>query len=180
MLQPGAFQVFCTFPAPWALRRWDSSAGCQVEHTWNTPVTGQEPFLRTSPSCRSISVVPWWARTQSRPLAFKQTVQCASGLALPWSSHAAGVTTVLQPDHEPSRTGGGDGEAKLCQEWAQGMQQRSHCRAGTNTCRSFQPAACWNSWTEGSPKAWETSSGRWPAPTVSSSCLAYAKYNKMY
>lgn len=112
--------------------------------------------------------------------SLQAAVQCASGLALPWSNHAAGVTMVLQPDHEPATTGGGDGEAKLCQEWAWGMQQRSHCRAGTDTCHSFQPAACWNSWTEGSPKAWETSSGRWPAPTVSSSCLAYAKYNEMY
>ena len=41
-------------------------------------------------------------------------------------------------------------------------------------------AACSGSWTEGSPEAWETRSGRWPAPTVSSSCLAYAKYNKMH
>lgn len=98
-------------------------------------------------------------------------------LNLPQVSPAAGVTRVLQPDHDPARTGGGDGEAELCQEWARGTRQRSHCRAGTDTCRSFQPQS---SWMTGSPKAWETCRGRWPAPTASPSCLAYAKYNKMH
>lgn len=92
----------------------------------------RQPLLSQYFTCAMVGSAPDFS------LPSKQTAKCASNLALPWSSHAAGVTTVLQPDREPARTGGGDGEAKLCQEWAWGMQQRSHCRAGTDTCRSFQ------------------------------------------
>lgn len=129
-------------------------------------------FLGTIPSCHSIPAVPWWAQTLSCSLGSRHTVKPQVWL---WGYHGSPAWS-----WSPARTGGGDGEAKLCQEWAWGMQQRSHCRAGTDTCRSFQPAARSSSWMEGSPKAWETGSGRWPAPTGSSSCLAYAKYNKMH
>lgn len=42
-------------------------------------ITGQEPFLRATPSRHSISVVPRWTQTQSRSPASKQTVKFASG-----------------------------------------------------------------------------------------------------
>lgn len=131
--KPGHFQVFSTSHVAGTVM-WMSA----LAHMVHTSEGMRAFFLCASPSCPSIPVVPWWAQTLTWSLASKQTAKCASDLALLWSSHAAGVTTVLQPGREPARTGGGDGEAKLCQEWAWGMQQRSHCRAGTDTCRSFQ------------------------------------------